>query len=190
MFITISNHESMRHARQSGIALVMVMVVVLALGIMAAHFSFSMKIETRLAMNTTRDPDMEWMGRSGVELAKYVLAEKMNIPIENQFDALNQMWAGGPFGTNDVLSAISLEGVPLGDGIINVRIEDLERRFNINVHGPTIMTQALLYMGVDSFQSAVIMDSLMDWVDADVAVRLNGADEEDYLTEPNPPFPP
>ena len=36
---------------QSGIALIMVMVVVLALGIMAAHFSFSMKIETRLAIN-------------------------------------------------------------------------------------------------------------------------------------------
>ena len=190
MFTHKSNCYPARHARQSGIALVMVMVVVLALGIMAAHFSFSMKIETRLAMNTTRDPDMEWMGRSGVELAKYVLAEKMNIPIENQFDALNQMWAGGPFGTNDVLAAVSLENVQLGDGIINVRIEDLERRFNINVHGPTIMAQSLLYMGVDSFQSAVIMDSLMDWVDVDVGVRLNGADEEDYLTEPNPPFPP
>lgn len=190
MLILPKKQHPSRHVQQSGIALVIVMVVVLALGIMAAHFSFSMKIETRLAMNTTRDPDMEWMGRSGVELAKYVLAEKMNIPIENQYDALNQMWAGGPFGTNDVLSAVSLEGVPLGDGIINVRIEDLERRFNINVHGPTIMAQALLYMGVDSFQSAVIMDSLMDWVDVDVAVRLNGADEEDYLTEPNPPFSP
>ena len=175
---------------QSGIALIMVMVVVLALGIMAAHFSFSMKIETRLAINTTRDPDMEWMGRSGVELAKYVLSEKMNIPIENQFDALNQMWAVGPFGTNDVLAGISLQGVPLGDGMINVKIEDLERRFNVNVHGPDIIAQALLYMGVDSFQSTVIIDSLMDWVDPDLMVRLNGADEEDYLAEPNPPFPP
>ena len=175
---------------QSGIALIMVMVVVLALGIMAAHFSFSMKIETRLAINTTRDPDMEWMGRSGVELAKYVLAEKMTIPIENQFDSLNQMWAGGPFGTNEVLAAISLRDVSLGDGLINVKIEDLERRFNVNVHGPAIIAQALLYMGVESFQSSVIMDSLMDWVDPDLMVRTNGADEEDYLAEPNPPFPP
>ena len=175
---------------QSGIALIMVMVVVLALGIMAAHFSFSMKIETRLAINTTRDPDMEWMGRSGVELAKYVLSEKMTIPIENQFDSLNQMWAGGPFGTNEVLAAISLRDVSLGDGIINVKIEDLERKFNVNVHGPEIIAQALLYMGVESFQSSVIMDSLMDWVDPDLMVRTNGADEEDYLAEPNPPFPP
>ncbi|MDG1892876.1 MAG: type II secretion system protein GspK [Verrucomicrobiota bacterium] len=175
---------------ESGIALIMVMVVVVALGIMAAHFSFSMKIETRLAINTTRDPDMEWMGRSGVELAKYVLAEKMRIPIENQFDALNQMWAGGPFGTNEVLAAISLQGVPLGDGIINVKIEDLERRFNVNVHGPVITSQALLFMGVEPFQASVILDSLKDWVDPDIITRLNGADEESYLTEPNSPFPP
>ena len=89
-------------AHQRGIALVMVLVVVLAMGIMAAHFSFSMKIETQLALNTTRDPDMEWMGRSGVELAKYVLAEKTRIPVENQFDELSQFWAGGVYGTNEV----------------------------------------------------------------------------------------
>ena len=84
------------------------------------------------------------------------------------------MWAGGPFGTNEVLAAISLRDVSLGDGLINVKIEDLERRFNVNVHGPAIIAQALLYMGVESFQSSVIMDSLMDWVDPDLMVRTNG----------------
>ena len=42
-----------------------------------------------------------------------------------------------------------------------------------------------MYMGVDSFQSAVILDSLMDWVDPDIDTRVNGADEEAYLVEPN-----
>ena len=134
-------------AHQRGIALVMVLVVVLAMGIMAAHFSFSMKIETQLALNTTRDPDMEWMGRSGVELAKYVLAEKTRIPVENQFDALSQFWAGGVYGTNEVLAAISLENVPLGDGTISVQIEDAERKFNINALGPEILNQSLMYIG-------------------------------------------
>ena len=173
---------------QRGIALVMVLVVVLAMGIMAAHFSFSMKIETQLALNTTRDPDMEWMGRSGVELAKYVLAEKTRIPVENQFEALSQFWAGGVYGTNEVLAAMSLENVSLGDGTISVRIEDAERKFNINALGPEILSQSLMYMGVDSFQSAVILDSLMDWVDPDIDTRVNGADEEAYLVEPNLPL--
>ena len=187
---TFATKSTLRVRGNSGIALVMVMVVVLAMGIMAAHFSFSMKIETQLAMNTTRDPDMEWMGRSGVELAKYVLAEKNRIPVENQFDALSQFWAGGVYGTNEVLAGMSLENIALGDGTISVRIEDAESRFNINVHGPEIINQALMYMGVDTFQSSVILDSLMDWVDPDTDIRVNGADEESYLAEPNLPFPP
>ena len=113
--------------------MVMVMVVVLAFGILAASFAFSMKVEARLAANATRDPDMEWLGRSGIELARFVLAEKMRIPMEGRYDSLAQMWAGGPLGTNEVLMAISLTDVRLGDGSISLQIRDLERKININL---------------------------------------------------------
>ena len=33
-----------------------------------------------------------------------------------------------------------------------------------------------------------ILDSLMDWVDPDIDTRVNGADEEAYLVEPNLPL--
>ena len=68
---------------------------------------------------------MEWMGRSGVELAKYVLAEKTRIPVENQLTALSQFWAGGVYGTNEVLAAMSLRTFLWGT--ISVRIEDAEQ---------------------------------------------------------------
>ena len=184
------NLPGSKQADERGIALVMVMVVVLAFGVLAASFAFSMKVEVRLAANTTRDPDMEWLGRSGMELARFVLAEKMQIPLEGQFDALSQMWAGGPLGTNEVLMAISLVDVPLGEGRISVRIEDLERKININIADEPLMQQTLMVMGVDPFASDVITDSLLDWMDPDLDPRLNGADGEDYLVQPNPPFPP
>ncbi len=175
---------------ERGIALVMVMVVILAFGVLAASYAFSMKVEMRLAANTTRDPDMEWLGRSGIELARFVLAEKMQIPIEGQFDALNQMWAGGPMGTNEVLMAISLLNVPLGEGLISVRIEDLERKININIADEPILNHTMQVMRVDPFAADVIVDSILDWVDPDLEPRLNGVDGEAYLVEPNPPFPP
>ncbi len=181
---------SVSRREESGIALVMVMVVILAFGILAASFAFSMKVEVQLASNTTRDPDMEWLGRSGIELARFVLAEKMQIPVEGQFDALSQMWAGGPLGTNEVLMAVSLTDVPLGDGRISVRIRDLERKININIADEPLLRRTMLMMGVDPLAGDVIIDSLLDWVDPDFDPRLNGFDGESYLTEPNPPFPP
>lgn len=174
---------------EQGIALVMVMVVILAFGVLAASYAFSMKVEVRLAANTTRDPDMEWLGRSGLELARYVLAEKTRIPIEGRFDALSQMWAGGPLGTNDVLLAVSLTDVRLGDGLINVQIRDLERKININLADEPLLRRTMEVMGVDPFTGDVIVDSILDWMDPDWDPRLNGTDGEDYLVEPNPPFP-
>ncbi|MDA7644984.1 general secretion pathway protein GspK [bacterium] len=175
---------------ERGIALVMVMVVILAFGVLAASYAFSMKVEVRLAANTTRDPDMEWLGRSGIELARFVLAEKMQIPMQGQFDALSQMWAGGPLGTNEVLMAISLINVPLGEGMISVRIKDLERKININIADEPLLQRTMQVMGVDPFAADMIVDSVLDWMDPDLEPRLNGADGEAYLSEPNPPFPP
>ncbi len=176
--------------RQQAIALVMVMLVILALGVLAASFAFSMKVELRLAGNLAKEPDMEWLGRSGLELARFVLAEKASIPEERGFDALSQMWAGGPLGTNEVLMDISLSNVRLGEGIINVWIQDLERKFNVNVVDEPFLHRTMEVMGVDSFASGVIVDSLLDWLDGNQEPRLNGADGEDYITMPNPPFPP
>ncbi len=179
-----------KNLQQRAIALVMVMLIVLSLGILAAGFAFSMKVEMRLASNITRDPDMEWLGRSGLELARFVLAEKMRIPEEARFDALSQMWAGGPLGTNDVLMTLSLTDVPLGNGIINVRIQDLERKLNINLADNFLLHRTMQAMGVDSFAAGTVVDSILDWMDSDLEPRLNGADGEDYLTAPNRPFPP
>lgn len=173
---------------EGGIALLMVMLMILAFGVLVASFAFSMKVEVRLAANTTRDPDMEWLGRSGLELARFVLAEKMQIPIEGQFDSLNQMWAGGPLGTNEVLMSLSLTDVPLGEGRVSVRIRDLERKININIADAPLLHRTMQMMGVDPFTSGEIVDSILDWMDADSNPRLNGT--EDYLTNPNPPFPP
>ena len=64
-----------------------------------------MKVETRLAQNANSEQQMLWLGRSGVELARYVLSQH---PPNEPFDSLNQRWAGGPGSlaeSNGVLSS-------------------------------------------------------------------------------------
>lgn len=183
----------MRIARQrtdQAVALIIVMVVVLVLGILAGGFSYTMKVETRLASNTQLEPDLQWLGRSGVEMARYLVGQQLALGRGSQATALNQKWAGGEGNTNDYLAWISLENNELGEGRFSIKITDAERKFNINLvpSNPAVMQQALVMLGVDLTESATIVDALLDWIDADDHSHLNGAESTDYYLRLDPPY--
>ena len=146
-----------------GIALIIVMVVVVVFGILAGGFAYSMKVETKLARNSTMDTEMEWLGRSGIELAKCFLSQPG--AGGGQYDALNQKWAGGTAETNDALAGLSLEGNELGNGKFSVKIVDLDRKFNINVAGDEILRQAMILIGTDAAETPRVVNAILDWRD-------------------------
>jgi general secretion pathway protein K len=176
-----------RHSDR-GIAIVIVLVCVFVLSALAAIFAAYMKVETRLARNSNNEAEMQWLGRSGVELARYVLAQQLIIPNE-PYDALNQKWAGGNGETNSLLADITLTDVPLGDGKFSVKITDTERKFNINLAlgNDALLQQAMILIGVDAAEIPTIIASIQDWLDRDDTPRVNGA-ESDYYQALNPPY--
>lgn len=172
--------------KNSGFAVIVALVSVTVLTILAGAFAYAMKIETRLAANANHDEQMLWLGRSGVELARYVLAIENNQP----FDALNQIWAGGPGAgpeTNSPLAGISLTDYPMGEGTVSLKITDLERKVNVNAAPPPLIEQTLTAMGVDAGNISVVSDSIADWIDPDDATKPGGA-ESDYYQGMNPPY--
>ena len=142
-------------SRRRGIALILVMLVIMVLAVMASSFASNMSVEAALARNAFNDRRLEWLCRSGVELARYMVGQQF-AEQRDQYDALNQRWAGGPgsFETQEdcVLNAVNLnetgmvEGSPLWflqtgeedwDNYLNaaslkVKIVDLESKMNIN----------------------------------------------------------
>jgi general secretion pathway protein K len=181
-------HSSSR----DGIALLMVMMTVIVLSAIVGSMAISMSTEMRLARNTTYDAQMEWMGRSGVELARYALANKC--PEQKNIDALNQFWAGGTSPCSNDVENVSLKNFPLGLGHITVTITDMERKWDINlVCNPRqpqreIMQKALTEVGVtDAEQSSTIIDSILDWVNPNSTSGFSGA-KSDYYMHLNPPY--
>jgi general secretion pathway protein K len=166
-------------ARQRGIALLIVMMVVIFLAILAGGFAYSMRVETRLAANTIQEPELIWLGRSGVEMARWILAQQLAIPDE-PYDALTQFWAGGSGWTNDIWLGLSLENNRLGAGTFSLHIEDLDRKFNINAADDLILHQALSLMGVDVADASSIVAAIQDWRDLDDRPRVNGAESDEY----------
>ena len=173
-----------------GIAIFIVLIAILVLTGLAMVFAYNMRVETKLAINSNNETEMEWMGRSGVEYAKYVLGLEVSTPGTGQrYDALNQKWAGGEGETNDLLSGVSLKDIQLGNGTFSVTIKDNERKLNINTFAQNepLMTQALILIGTDAAEIPTIIGSIQDWIDADDETHVNGA-ESDYYQGLNPAY--
>ncbi|PCH53689.1 MAG: hypothetical protein COC21_05895 [Verrucomicrobiales bacterium] len=179
--------------RDRGIALIIVMIIVAALTVIVTGFAYSMRVETKLARNTRFNPDMDWLGRSGVELARYLLSKRA--PGEERMDALHQKWAGGPCrlptDATDELEPweeLDMTNVKLGNGTFSIKITDMERKLNIN-SAPEPLLRYILEMhgGVDATDVDVFIDSLRDWMDPDENPGLNGAESDFYLSE-YPPY--
>ncbi len=183
---SVSADQAENRPQERGFALVMVMIVIAVLMALAAGFALSMKVECRLVGNANNESELEWLGRSGVELARYVLGNSMGQP----YASLNQIWAGGPGSgreTNGALAGISLVNNELGSGIFSIKIVDQERKFNINAVDQEVMNRALGIMGVNAADSPVIVDSLLDWRDRDEDPHLSGTESDVYLTY-TPPY--
>ncbi|RTZ68660.1 MAG: hypothetical protein DSZ35_04135, partial [Verrucomicrobia bacterium] len=169
------------------------MIIVAALTVIVTGFAYSMRVETKLARNTRFNPDMDWLGRSGVELARYLLSKRA--PGEERMDALHQKWAGGPGRVGmDAMAELEpweqlpMTNVKLGNGTFSIKITDMERKLNIN-SAPEPLLRYILEMhgGVDATDVDVFIDSLRDWMDPDDNPGLNGAESDFYLSE-YPPY--
>lgn len=175
---------------EAGIALVIVMISIFVLTILAGGFAYSMKVETKLARNANSETELEWLGRSALEKAKWILSEQLKISQE-PYDGLDQVWAGGQGGigtSNSPLAQVQLS-LDIPDGHADFTIVDLERKANINTATEPILQQALMVMGVNAGEMTPVVNSLLDWIDPDDNTRVQGAESEAYQGYiPNHPY--
>lgn len=178
-----------RQSRQSGIALIIVMISVIVLTILAGGFAYSMKVEMRLAMNSRSFDELEWLGRSGMEYAKWILAEDMRLdPRDASFD----IWAGGAGGMNTSNSPIAGIQLPvtvtLGKGEFTLQpMVDAERKININQANELLLQRVFTAMGADAGEIPIVISSILDWIDPDDMENLQGAESDFYLGM-DPPY--
>jgi general secretion pathway protein K len=175
---------------ERGIALIIVMISIVVLTILAAGFAYSMKVETKLARNANCEAELEWLGRSGVEYARWVLANSLLDPTQ-PYDSTDQPWATGSgwLGPTNAPIAEVQNPFTLGRGTVSWKIVDLERKFNINAPEPMlqqILPQAFTLMGVAPGDSTPLVNSILDWLDTDDQPHIQGAESEYYegLTPP------
>jgi general secretion pathway protein K len=180
-----------RRTPQRGIALVIVLLMVMAMAIIVGTFSYSMKVESRLAFQTDASGELNWLGLSAVEYAKWFMAQEQRVPGQQSFSGLNQRWAGGPGPmdlADDPLQGLSLSNVEIGPGRVSIRIIDQERRININQADAIQLETALNRSGAPGESGEVLAAALKDWTDPDDFVTSGGGAESAYYLSLDPPY--
>ena len=192
MNTSVTTGSRSRRGDVRGLALVVVMVLVLSMAVIAGAFAYAMKIETRLSVRTQSNGELDWLGRSGVELARWVLDQQRRIPGEGRYHALNQFWAGGPGPTNSADNpyiGMTLKDLEVGDGRITVEIVDADRKLNINrTNDPRRLQWILEQMGVLGGDADALSNALADWRDPDTSPRAGNGAEDDYYLALDPPY--
>lgn len=172
--------------RDRGIALMMVLWVLVFLSILSLNFLRSTRWITGSTHNLKEETLTYYQAMSGYhEALQYIASDK-----DPQVDFLDEE---GNFW-------IDSETVPVtgkretNDEILEIRITDENARININFAQPDRLRKLLENAGVKDDEIIVIIDSIMDWKDADKEHHLSGAEDDYYeaFTEPykakNRPF--
>ena len=181
---TISNLKSQisdcgfRNSKLSddrGVALVVVLWIFIFLFVVAFDFAASVREEGMAAYRFTEESEGYYLAVAGFEQAIYDLLQQ----------GLQQRQTGGPQSTD--LFDGSWREKSLGQGLYRVRLLDEAGRVSLNRADEETLGRIFMNLGVEESRRTVLVDSILDWRDEDNLHRLNGA-EDDYYLSLSPPY--
>ncbi len=183
---------------ESGIALILVLWIMVLLIALGAEFALSMKTEVDTTRNFKEDVEAYYLAKAGMNLAKAEILSDV------QFHSWTEErgYLFGPIASENTdadkqaPSDDELEApeppqrteLALGKGLMHYSIHDENGKININTASRDVLTKALAANGMQlGSDRDTIVDSILDWIDADDRHRVNGA-ESDYYKGLSPAY--
>jgi general secretion pathway protein K len=166
---------------QTGAALITTLLAVTLLTVAVVEFAYSSQVDYHLARNALTALQANYLARSGVNLAVLVL--KRDSRSASGIDSLQDEWAR------------PLPPLPVGNGMVEIRVTDEQGKLNLNALRNTsgtinrtwreVAERLFILRGVEP--SA--LEPLLDWLDADDFPEPRGA-ESNYYAQLSPPYTP
>jgi general secretion pathway protein K len=146
--------------RQEGVALVVVLWVIALMAVLAAGFARGTRTEATLAFHQLAAAQAQALGEGGVERAVLELLR--------------------PLGEREWRVDGTAYRVSLGDGAVDVAIQDESGKVDVNTAADELLTNLFQALGMDADTSVALTDAIADWRDPDDERRLHGAEAADY----------
>ncbi len=178
MMFNVSNVKNKAADQIGGVALIFVVwVMVIMVGIVG-EFSHSMRTEINITRNFKEEEEAYQLALAGVEAAKAEIL-MMSDPAsmyKNESDVL----------LFDPEIEEPEREKELGRGRFSYVLNDEDGKLDINSATAAELRYLFTGSGVDTFDADIIVDSILDWRDANDLHMLNGAEEDYYRGLPEP----
>jgi len=166
---------------ERGIALFLVLWVMALLTVIAGEFCYFVRTEANITRNFKEETQTYYIAMSGLSFAIGELVVNELVP--RQVKAPD-----GKEEQEDIRWRINTDipAIPFGDGQFKVERENESGKVNLNRAGESLLKMMLSNFAIDDANKNIIVDSIIDWRDKDSLHRLNGAEDDYYLSLPQP----
>ncbi len=161
---------------ERGIALIMVLWVITVLMAIVLAFSFSTRTTTSSALAFKESTEEKFVAEAGIERGVMeIFYRKQN---------MNQPAVEGEEGIWRIDGTPNVRTLSGGQAVISLM--DEAGKVDINRATDVILKNLFSNLGIQEDQVNTIVDSIMDWKDEDNLHRINGAEDEYYMSLPRP----
>ncbi len=171
---------------QRGIALFMVLWVLALLTVIVGEFCHAMRTELNIVRNFKEETQLYYIAHAGVYRALSELKdiiEEANIArkVEVEYDTEADL-------DKPVAWRINADNpeVDFGEGKYVVRIGNESGKINLNTANEGMLRMIVDGLDLEDRDKDTIVDSILDWRDADNMHRVNGAENDYYESLPEP----
>lgn len=173
-----------RRGGESGVALLLAVWLLALLAVVAGEFVFSTRVRSAAERNAREDLKARALALAGYRAAVAALDDRIAAVSLDGEGGLLLHYRGAPEGT-----AAAAKDVPLGDGTYSWSIASEDGLVDVNgIQQRSVLASLLGKCGMEpGTDRDTVIDSILDWRDANREHRLNGA-EEDYYRALDPPY--
>jgi general secretion pathway protein K len=162
-------------ASERGVALIMVLWIFIFLFVVAFDFSASVREEANAAHRYRDETEGYYLAVAGFQRGLYdFLNQSTAKPLQRDqqpSDLFDGSWREGNLGASGY----------------RVRLMDEAGKINLNRIDENALRRVFTNLNIEEPLRSILVDSIMDWLDADDLHRINGA-ESDYYRSLTPPY--
>jgi general secretion pathway protein K len=169
---------------QEGVALIMVLWVIAVLSVVVLEFSFAMRTEVNITQNYKEELQLYAMVQGGVQRTIAELIYKHDSKVQQLRKTLTAEEV--PPEQKEWVTDGRSYFIPFNQGTCEIRVMSEAGKININLVSEQMLRKIITLLGLEGEARDIVVDSILDWKDADDFYRLNGAEESYYqsLKEP------
>ena len=164
---------------ENGIALLLVLWVLTILMVIVLSFSFMTRTETHATLSFKEGIEKQFLAEAGIERGIMEIFYRMqNIGMQTIMEGMEVWKIDGTVYNGD-----------MENGHYIVRITDESGKIDINAISDAnadLLRNLFKNLELEDEEVNTIVDSMLDWKDADDLYHLNGAETEYYMSLPNP----